>query len=308
MHAVNDISFEIDEGETFGHIGESGSGKSTVGRLLLGLLEPDRGSIRFDGQELTTMTHGERRRLRPQMSVVFQEPYESLNPRMSVGSIVAEPVVIQGLESSRTAVRSRVVAALESVHLDVSLAKRHPRELSGGQQQRVGIARAIITQPRFIVLDEPTSSLDVSVRAQILILLAELQEVFGLGYLFISHDIHTVEWISHRLGIMYLGQIVETGPRLALFENSRHPYTRALLSARLSVDPDVALSRFHLQKEIPDPTALPPGCFLSGRCPLEIEQCSAAPVPLEPTGPDHSVACIRAGSPEAAAAFESDAL
>ena len=296
VHAVNGISLDIAEGETYGLIGESGSGKSTVGRLALGLLEADEGTIRFEGKLLSGLRREERRKLRSRMTVVFQEPYEALNPRMTVGSIVAEPVAIQGLEDSRRAVRARVVRALESVQLEPSLAGRHPRDLSGGQQQRVGIARAIITQPRFIVLDEPTSSLDVSVQAQILILLAELQAEYGLAYLFISHDIHTVEWISDRISIMYLGQIFETGPRERLFEDPQHPYTRALLSARLSSDPNVEIPRFLLGREIPSPTRLPPGCFLSGRCPIEIDECSQAPVPLEPVGADHEVACIRAGA------------
>ncbi len=295
IHAVNGVTINIAEGETYGLIGESGSGKSTVGRLAMGLLEPDSGSVRFDGKVLSDLSRSARRKLRSDMTVVFQEPYESLNPRMTVGSIVAEPLVIQGLEDSRSAVRDRAFRALESVQLEPSLAKRHPRDLSGGQQQRVGIARAIITRPRFIVLDEPTSSLDVSVQAQILTLLSELQSEYGLSYLFISHDIHTVEWISDRIGIMYLGQISETAPTTTLFDNPNHPYTRALLSARLSPDPTVSIERFMLGREIPNPTQLPAGCFLSGRCPMEIDKCSESPVELEAVSVNHRVACIRVG-------------
>ncbi len=295
VYAVNGVTLEIAPGETLGLIGESGSGKSTVARLALGLLQPDAGSVQFDGTDLRELAGRDRRTLGSDLTVVFQEPYESLNPRMSVGQIVEEPLIIHDRYLSRQQRRDRVVEALDSVRLDLSLYTRFPKNLSGGQQQRVGIARALVTRPKMIVLDEPMSSLDVSVRGQILMLLSELQLDRGLAYLFISHDIHTVEYVSARLAIMYLGQIVETGPTARVFADPQHPYTRGLLSSRLSPDPGVALTRYRLLNEIPTPTELPEACFLTGRCPIEINRCRDGRVPLSAYEKDgHRVACIRA--------------
>ena len=295
VHAVNGVTFEIGARETLGLIGESGSGKSTVARLALGLLEPDVGSVRFDGTDLSDLDRNARRTLRSKLTVVFQEPYESLNPRMNVGQIVEEPLNIHERHLSKEQRRERVFDALESVRLGLNLYARFPKNLSGGQQQRVGIARALVTRPKMIVLDEPTSSLDVSVRAQILTLLSDLQQQLDLAYLFISHDIHTVEYISDHLAIMYLGQIVEIGLTSQVFANPQHPYTRGLLSSRLSPNPRVVMPRYRLLDEIPTATDLPDSCYLTGRCPIEIERCSEGPVDLSAYEEDgHRAACIRA--------------
>jgi len=294
LYAVNDVSLTIDRGETVGLIGESGAGKSTIGRLALRLQTPDAGVITFEGQDLAELSKQSLSAVRARMTVVFQEPYQSLNPRMNVGEIVGEPLVIHERRLGRSERRQRVVDALEHVALGQTFLDRYPAELSGGQQQRVGIARAIVTRPSFVVLDEPTSSLDLSVRAQVLQLLGDLQKEFDLAYLFISHDIHSVEHLSSRLAVMYLGQIVEIGPAAAVFTDPLHPYTQALLSAALSADPDVKPARFLLRGEIPSPTNLPRGCFLHGRCPLGTDECTRAPVPLHHAVAAHEVACLKA--------------
>ena len=237
VQALRGVSLTVEAGETLAVIGESGSGKSTLGRAVLRLLEVDEGRITFDGTDLRSLDARAMQRQRSQMQIVFQEPYESLNPRMPVGSIVAEPVQIHQPRLSRHEVRTKVLEALERVGLAPDSARRLPGELSGGQQQRVGVARAIITRPRFMVLDEPTSSLDLSIRKQILDLLHELQVEFQMAYLFVSHDMHTVEWVSDRIAVMYLGEIVEAAPTAQLFARPEHAYTRTLLSARLSPDP-----------------------------------------------------------------------
>lgn len=294
VHAVNGVSFDLDEGETLGVIGESGSGKSTVGRLLLRLLEPDSGTISIDGVDVRALDRGDLRRMRSRMSIVFQEPYESLNPRMRVGDIVAEPIRIHEPELGRSGVRDRVLQVLSDVGLDSSYADRLPRAMSGGQQQRVGVARALATRPRLIVLDEPTSSLDLSVQAQILELLRDLQERFGLSYLYISHNLATVDFIAHRVAVMYLGEFREIGPLEAVVGHPRDPYTAALLSAFLEPDPDAKRTQLVLRGEIPDPTRMPTGCYLAGRCSHRIEACAAAPLVLGEVEPGHLVRCIRA--------------
>ena len=237
VHALRGVSLTVEEGETLAIIGESGSGKSTLGRAVLRLLDADSGTVVFDGKDIGAMDRKQLRAQRAEMQIVFQEPYESLNPRMSIGAIVAEPLQIHRPDLGTAETRRLVREALERVGLPADASARLPGELSGGQQQRVGVARAIISRPRFVVLDEPTSSLDLSIRAQILALLAELQEDLGLAYLFVSHDMHTVEWVSDRVAVMYLGEFVEVGPTAQLFGQPSHAYTRTLLSARLSADP-----------------------------------------------------------------------
>lgn len=295
VRAVNDVSFSIEEGETLALIGESGSGKSTVGRLMLRLIEADDGEIAFDGHDVRRRSPEELRRLRAAMQVVFQEPYESLNPRMSIGAIVGEPLEIheRGLSGRQRA--ARVAEMLDEVGLDPALAGRRPGALSGGQQQRVGIARALITRPRFIVLDEPTSSLDLSVQGQILRLLQDLQKRLKLTYLYISHDLSTVSYIAHRVAVMYLGQIREIGSVDDVVNRPQDPYTRALLNAFLSPDPTVRTrDTYRLSGEIPSPTQVQRGCFLYSRCPSRIEPCASTPADLRQLDPGHEVRCIRA--------------
>ena len=294
VHAVNEVTLEIKAGETVALIGESGSGKSTVARLALRLHEPDSGTIAFGGSDLSRYDKKALRGLRSQMTMVFQEPFESLNPRQRIGTTVAEPLVIHEPQLGKAECHRRVSEALEHVALPDSYADRYPHELSGGQQQRIGIARAIVTRPKFIVLDEPTSSLDLSVRAHILQLLAKLRSELDLAYLFVSHDIHTVEYVADRIYVMYLGQVVETGTVQQVFRAPQHPYTQALLSASLSADPQVKRERVMLGGEIPSATELPQGCFLHGRCPIGSPECAAERVHLRPVGHGHGVACIKA--------------
>ena len=292
--AVNDVSLTVEQGQTTALIGESGSGKSTLGRLVLGLLPPDSGTVSFEGVNIAGLPRPEMRRLRARLGVVFQEPYESLNPRLTVGAIVEEPLIIHRPAMTRAERRARVEQALREVDLDPQVADRYPQAMSGGQQQRVGIARALILEPSLVVLDEPTSSLDLSVRAQILELFGRLRAKHGLTYLFISHDITTVEYFSDQVIVLYLGRVVERGPTPEVLARPRHPYTQALLSARLSVDPTVSPPHFPMTGDPPSPTAFIPGCPLVGRCPLEVSECSKAPVQLHAVGVGHEVACIRA--------------
>lgn len=237
VRALRGVSLRVEAGETLAVIGESGSGKSTLGRAVLRLLDLDRGSVRIDGVDLGSLSPARLRAKRADMQIVFQEPYESLNPRMSIGAIVAEPLQIHHRNLGSVQVRRRVLETLDRVGLPSTVTTRLPGELSGGQQQRVGVARAVISEPRLVVLDEPTSSLDLSIRAQILELLAQLQVELGLAYLFVSHDMHTVEKVSDRIAVMYLGEIVETAATADLFGSPQHAYTKTLLSARLSADP-----------------------------------------------------------------------
>jgi oligopeptide/dipeptide ABC transporter ATP-binding protein len=294
LHAVNDVSLTIERGESLGLVGESGSGKTTIGRCILHLLEPTSGKIWFDGQEVSGRRGRELRRLRAQMRVVFQEPFESLNPRMRVGDIIAEPLILHRTDLDRRQRRLRVLDLMERVQLAPQLIQRRPGQLSGGQQQRVGIARAIATEPKFVVLDEPTSALDVSVRAQILELLLELQRERGYSYLFISHDLSTVQYSCSRVAVMYLGRIVEYGTTAEVFADPRHPYTKALLSAILVPDVDHVRAPIVLHGEIPSAIELPPGCAFAPRCPLVRPECAAAVPPLRPLGSSRRVACIRA--------------
>jgi oligopeptide/dipeptide ABC transporter ATP-binding protein len=294
VHAVSDVSLTVAAGETVALIGESGSGKSTAARLAVRLHDPDSGSVRFDGVELTTLGKEELRRTRAQMAVVFQEPFASLNPRMRVGATIEEPLILHRPELGTTSRQKIVAETLEQVALPAGYAQRYPHQLSGGQQQRVGIARAIVTRPKFVVLDEPTSALDLSVRAQILTLLGGLQAELGLAYLFVSHDIDTVAYIADRIAVMYLGQIVESGPAAAVIADPQHPYSRALMSSTLSPDPRVRRERVLLGSEIPSAVDLPAGCFLHSRCAIGDADCAVAPVPLLPVGGEREVRCLKA--------------
>jgi oligopeptide transport system ATP-binding protein len=276
VRAVDGISFEIRRGETLGLVGESGCGKSTTGKAILQLTRPTAGSIVFDGTDLTKVKGGELRRFRRRMQMIFQDPYASLNPRMSVGSIISEPLTIHKLASGKEK-KERVQQLLQTVGLNPYFANRFPHEFSGGQRQRIGIARALAVQPDFIVCDEPVSALDVSIQAQIINLLQDLQDQFGLTYLFIAHDLSVVRHISDRVGVMYLGHLMELTDRDSIFENPLHPYTKALLSAVPIPDPDVERKRERiiLLGDVPSPLRPPPGCVFHTRCPIAIDECRA---------------------------------
>lgn len=295
LRAVNGVSFEIPAGTTLGLVGESGSGKSTVGRCLLRLLEPTSGTVEIGGVELTSLSHRELRKRRSSFQMIFQDPYDSLNPRMTIGDLVEEPLLLHtDLDDSSR--RERAEELLHLVRLDPQHLDRLPHQLSGGQLQRVGIARAIATEPDFLVLDEPTSSLDLSVRAGVLRLLQELQQRLGMTYLLISHDLATVGAYCDRMAVMYLGAIVEVGKARDVFESPQHPYTQALLSADLPPDPSVAIARHHLEGEIPSPLDLPSGCLFMTRCPLVREDCRGEHPDhrfVTGHGREHSAACVR---------------
>jgi oligopeptide/dipeptide ABC transporter ATP-binding protein len=289
--AVNGVSFEIARGETLGLVGESGSGKSTVARCIMNLESQTAGRILFEGREISGVPAKQARLLRRQVQLVFQEPFDSLNPRMPIRSIVAEPLRVRKVEKEER--RRRVGELLDLVHLSSSVLDLYPHEISGGLQQRVGIARAIATNPSLLILDEPTSALDPRARRQIIDLLVELQAELGMSYLFITHDLNTLRHISHRIAVMYLGLIVEEAPTAAIFEEQRHPYTRALLSSVLYPDPETRRARFELRGEIPSPIDLPLGCYLASRCPLVTDACRAAIPPLVTVGEGRTSACIR---------------
>jgi oligopeptide/dipeptide ABC transporter ATP-binding protein len=293
VKAVNGVSFQIERGEALALVGESGSGKTTVGRCVLRLIEPTSGAIAFRGDDILTMTPEQFRGRRRHLQLVFQEPYDSLNPRMPIGRILDEPLMLAG-RGSPAARLSRVQDLLDMVGLGRSFIDLYPHQLSGGEQQRVGIARAIATDPDLVVLDEPTSALDVSVRAEILDLLVDLQARLGFAYLFISHDLTAVRRVCQRVAVMYLGRIVETGRTDEIFERPLHPYTRALLSSVLYPDPAREQARFQLTGEIPSPIDLPPGCPLYARCPWSRPECDLSVPPLEALLPDRHVACFRA--------------
>jgi oligopeptide/dipeptide ABC transporter ATP-binding protein len=274
VRAVDGVSFEIDRGETLGLVGESGCGKSSVGRTILRLQEPTSGEAIFEGQEIFRLGREPLRALRRRMQIIFQDPYSSLNPRMTIGAAVAEGIEIHQL-ATRREMAGRVATLLEEVGLDSSYARRYPHEFSGGQRQRIGIARALAVEPAFIVCDEPVSALDVSVQAQVLNLLADLQKHRGLSYLFIAHDLAVVRQIAQRIAVMYLGRIVETGTTGALLADPRHPYTQALLSAVPEPDPDAQRQRIVLGGDLPSPSNPQPGCPFHTRCfhPLRNERC-----------------------------------
>jgi len=289
VRAVDGVSLRVVAGETLGLVGESGCGKSTLARCVLRLIEPTRGRVLLDGEDLTALPEEALRRRRRDIQMVFQDPTASLNPRLSVAATVEEPLALHTplVGSAR---RARADEVLDEVGLGAGLRDRYPHQLSGGQRQRVNIARAIATRPRLVVLDEPTSALDVSLRARVILLLAELKRRMGMTYLFISHDLSTVRYLCDRVAVMYLGVLVEEAPAAELFDRPAHPYTRALLSCIPVPDPDVAPARLILSGEVPSPIDIPTGCRLRGRCPLAQPVC-AEPVPVREIAPGHTVAC-----------------
>jgi oligopeptide/dipeptide ABC transporter ATP-binding protein len=294
IRAVDDVSFSIASGETLGLVGESGCGKTTTGRLVLRAIEPTGGRIRFDGEDITALADGALLPFRRKAQIVFQDPYTSLNPRMTVGRIVGEPIRVHRL-AARDELPSRVAALLDMVGLQPEHAARYPHELSGGQRQRVGIARALAVSPRLVVADEAVSALDVSVRAQILNLLLALRERLGLAFLFVSHDLGVIRFISHRVAVMYLGRLVEVAPAAELFRRPLHPYTEALLAAIPTVG-DGSASIFDepgrlIEGELPSLLDLPRGCRFQSRCPHRMPRCREVEPPLAAAAPDHLVAC-----------------
>ncbi|MBI2197333.1 MAG: dipeptide ABC transporter ATP-binding protein [Candidatus Rokubacteria bacterium] len=295
VKAVDGVSFSIRRGETLGLVGESGCGKTTTGRCILQLEKPTSGQIIFEGQELTAFSEKELRKVRRRMQVIFQDPYSSLNPRMTVGQMIAEPLAVHAIVPERWARKARVTQLLSHAGLLPAMADRYPHELSGGQRQRVGVARALAMEPSLIICDEPVSALDVSIQAQIINLLEELQAEFGLTYLFVAHDLSVVRHISDRVAVMYLGKIAEITDRKSLYERPQHPYTKALLSAVPIPDPAVEAGRERvvLGGEVPSPLSPPPGCVFHPRCPIAVDECRRIVPELREVRPDHRAACIR---------------
>ena len=291
VHAVDGVSFHIEKGETLGLVGESGCGKSTTGRCILRLIEPTSGEVWFEGKDVAAMGKSELRAVARDMQIIFQDPFASLNPRMTVGAIIGEALVIHGLAANRRALEERVVELLERVGLQPDHMRRFPHEFSGGQRQRIGIARALALNPKLIVGDEPVSALDVSIQAQVINLLIDLQAEFNLSYLFIAHDLAVVEHISHRVAVMYLGRIVEYADKRTLFTSPGHPYTEALLSAVPVPNPKVKRKKTILQGDVPSPVTPPSGCHFHTRCPYAEARCRVEVPLLKQVAAGHLVSC-----------------
>ncbi len=291
VHAVDGVSLDIAAGETLGLVGESGCGKSTTGRCILRLIEPTSGELWFEGRDVTVVDKAQLRALTRDMQIIFQDPYASLNPRMTVGAIIGEAMVIHGLEKGAKAQEARTVELLRTVGLHPDHIRRFPHEFSGGQRQRIGIARALAVSPKLIICDEPVSALDVSIQAQVINLLEDLQEQFNLTYLFIAHDLSVVEHISQRVAVMYLGRIVEVAPSRDLYTSPKHPYTEALLSAVPIPDPTVKRKRIVLQGDVPNPIRPPAGCHFHPRCPRAEDRCKVEAPLLRDLGPGRLSAC-----------------
>ena len=300
LHAVDDVSFSIERGKTLGVVGESGCGKSTTGRCILRLIEPTSGQIIFDGKDITHASPAEMKKLRKDMQIIFQDPYASLDPRKSVSQIISEPIIVNKLLTNKADIEDRVYELMETVGLAERLVNTYPHELDGGRRQRIGIARALAMNPKFIVCDEPVSALDVSIQAQILNLLQDLQEKMGLTYIFITHDLSVVNHFSDDIAVMYLGQLVEKAPAEELFAHPMHPYTQALFSAIPIPDPDDQSERIIIQGEITSPINLPEACHFAPRCRFACDKCHHGNPVLQEVRPNHFVACTRVGELETA--------